>query len=59
MAKLNEEIVKALKSPDVVKRFADQGLDADADDAGAVRRLHEGRGRPLGALVKASGATVD
>ena len=35
VARLNEEIVKALKSPDVAKRFADQGLEIDADDAGS------------------------
>ena len=57
--KLNEEVVKALKSPDVVKRFNDQGLDIIAStpaDFGTFMKSEVARWAPI---VKASGATVE
>jgi tripartite-type tricarboxylate transporter receptor subunit TctC len=57
--KLNEEVRKALKSPDVIKRFGDQGLSIVGDTPaqfGAFMKAEVARWAPI---VKASGASVD
>jgi tripartite-type tricarboxylate transporter receptor subunit TctC len=57
--KLNAAFVQALKSPDVIKRFADQGLQtmpSTPQQFGVFMKDEVGR---WGALVKASGATMD
>ena len=59
ITKLNEALVKALNSPDVVKRFADQGLQtipSTPQQFGIFMKEEIGRWGPL---VKASGASVD
>ena len=59
IARLNEALVKALKSPDVVKRFAEQGLQtipSTPQQFGVFMKDEIGRWGPL---VKASGASVD
>lgn len=59
VAKLNAALVEALKSPEVVKRFADQGLQtipSTPAQFGAFMKDEIGRWGPL---VKASGASVD
>jgi tripartite-type tricarboxylate transporter receptor subunit TctC len=59
VARLNQALVKALKSPDVVKRFADQGLQtipSTPQQFGVFMKDEIGRWGPL---VKASGASVD
>lgn len=56
---LNTEINKVLKSPDVVKRFADQGLETmtmSPDQFGGFLKDEVARWAPL---VKASGASVE
>ena len=57
--RLNEEARKALKAPEVVKRFDDQGLQAmpmTPRQFGAFLQSASGRWAPL---VKASGAVVE
>jgi tripartite-type tricarboxylate transporter receptor subunit TctC len=57
--RLNEEVQKALKSPDVVKRFNDQGLEIVATTPaqfGAFMKDEVARWAPI---VKASGASVE
>jgi tripartite-type tricarboxylate transporter receptor subunit TctC len=57
--RLNEELIKALKSPEVARRLHDQGLDPmpmSPQQFGEFMKKETGR---WGALVKASGATVD
>lgn len=57
--RLNEEARKALKAPEVVKRFDDQGLQAmpmTPRQFGAFLQSESGRWAPL---VKASGAVVE
>lgn len=56
---LNAEVRKALASPDVVKRFTDQGLvlvGSTPADFGAFMKAEAARWAPI---VKASGASVD
>ena len=59
MAKLNEALVKALNSPDVVKRFADQGLQTIPSTPQQFGNFMKEEIARWGALVKASGASVD
>jgi tripartite tricarboxylate transporter family receptor len=57
--RLNEEAVKALTSPDVVKRFTDQGLEmlpGTPQDFGAFVKAETAR---WALVVKSSGATLD
>jgi len=57
--RLNEEARKALKAPEVTRRFADQGLEAmpmTPQQFGAFLQSESGRWAPL---VKASGAVVE
>ncbi|KJK21222.1 hypothetical protein UB46_28770 [Burkholderiaceae bacterium 16] len=59
VARLNEAAVKALKAPEVTKRFADQGLEAlpmTPQQFGAFLNSESTRWAPL---VKASGASVE
>lgn len=59
VARLNEEVVKALKSPDVVKRFGEQGLEPmpmAPQQFGAFLQDESARWLPI---VKASGASVE
>jgi len=57
--RLNDEVQKALKSPDVAKRFTDQGLvlaGNTPEQFGAFMKAEVARWAPI---VKASGASVD
>jgi tripartite-type tricarboxylate transporter receptor subunit TctC len=57
--RLNEEVVKALKNPDVAKRFTEQGLEilpTTPAEFGAFLKAESARWAPI---VKASGATLD
>lgn len=57
--RLNEEVVKALRSPDVAKKFTDQGLDmlpGTPQEFGGFVKSETARWTPV---VKASGATLD
>jgi tripartite-type tricarboxylate transporter receptor subunit TctC len=57
--KLNEEIVKVLRSPDVAKRFGEQGMEPmPMSPAQFAAFMKDEIGR-WGALVKSSGANVD
>jgi tripartite-type tricarboxylate transporter receptor subunit TctC len=57
--KLNEEVVKALKSPDVTKRFNDQGLDIAAMTPAEFGSFMKAEAERWAPIVKASGATVE
>ncbi len=59
VGKLNDEVIKALKSPEVVKRFTDRGFDITPmtpQEFGAFMKDEAARWAPI---VKSSGATVD
>jgi len=57
--KLNEEFVKALKAPDVVKRFGDQGLEVVSDSPEEFAVLIAADAARLGKVVRDSGARAD
>jgi len=59
VARLNEAIVAALKSPDVAKRFGDQGLEPMPMTPAQFSSFMQGEVGRWSALVKASGASVD
>lgn len=59
VAKLNESLVKALQSPDVIKRFTDQGLQPAPSTPQAFGSFMKDEITRWGALVKSSGASVD
>ncbi|WP_205665233.1 Bug family tripartite tricarboxylate transporter substrate binding protein [Caldimonas tepidiphila] len=59
VARLNESLVKALQSPDVVKRFTDQGLQPIPSTPQAFGSFMKDEITRWGALVKSSGASVD
>lgn len=59
ITKLNDALVKALNSPDVVKRFADQGLQTIPSTPQQFGIFMKEEITRWGALVKASGASVD
>jgi tripartite-type tricarboxylate transporter receptor subunit TctC len=59
VARLNELLVKALQSPDVVKRFADQGLQPMPMSPQAFGSFMKDEITRWGALVKTSGASVE
>lgn len=57
--RLNEAITTAMKDPDVLKRFADQGMQpfpATPEQFGKFMQAEQARWAPL---VKASGASID
>ncbi|MGO4328178.1 Bug family tripartite tricarboxylate transporter substrate binding protein [Cupriavidus sp. 2TAF22] len=59
ISRLNEEALKALKSPEIVRRFTDQGLEPmpmTPPQFGAFLNSENARWAPL---VKASGASVE
>jgi len=57
--RLNREINKALKSPDVARRFAEQGLEPMSMSAPEFSEFLAKEDERWVALVKASGASVD
>ncbi|UUZ66398.1 tripartite tricarboxylate transporter substrate binding protein (plasmid) [Polaromonas sp. P1-6] len=59
VARLNEELVKALKNPEVTKRLHDQGLDPMPMSPQQFADFMKDETGRWGALVKSSGATVD
>ena len=59
IARLNEALVKALKSPDVIKRFGDQGLEMAPLTSAQFAAFLKSETVRWSALVKASGASVD
>lgn len=59
VARLNESLVKALHSPDVVKRFTEQGLQPIPSTPQAFGSFMKDEITRWGALVKSSGASVD
>ena len=59
VARLNDALVKALKSPDVAKRFGDQGLETAPLTPAQFSAFMKSEATRWSALVKASGATVD
>lgn len=59
VARLNEEFVKALKNPEVAKRFSDQGLDPMPMTPQQFADFIKSETTRWDALVKSSGATVD
>lgn len=56
---LNDNLNKALKHPDVVKRFADQGMETMAMSPGQFGNFLKEEITRWAPLVKASGATID
>jgi tripartite-type tricarboxylate transporter receptor subunit TctC len=59
VAKLHEAIVKALKSPDVTKRFGDQGLEITPRTPAEFADYMKAEMTRWSALVKASGVSID
>jgi tripartite-type tricarboxylate transporter receptor subunit TctC len=59
VARLNESLAKALRSPDVVKRFNDQGLQPMPMSPEAFGSFLKEEITRWSALVKTSGASVD
>lgn len=59
VARLNEEVIKALKSPEVSKRLAEQGMEPMPMTPQQFGAFLESESKRWGPLVKASGATVD
>lgn len=59
VAKLHDALVKALKSPDVTKRFGDQGLDIAPRTPAEFADYMKSEITRWSALVKASGVTID
>lgn len=59
VAKLHDAIVKALKSPDVMKRFGDQGLEIAPRSPAQFGDYMKTEMTRWSALVKASGVTID
>jgi tripartite-type tricarboxylate transporter receptor subunit TctC len=59
VARLNESLAKALRSPDVVKRFSDQGLQPMPMSPEAFGSFMKEEITRWSALVKTSGASVD
>jgi tripartite-type tricarboxylate transporter receptor subunit TctC len=57
--KLNEEFVRAMKQPDVVKRFSEQGLDVMTNTPEEFAALIARDSARLGKVVKESGARAD
>ncbi len=59
VARLNESLAKALRSPDVVKRFSDQGLQPMPMSPEAFGTFMKEEITRWSALVKTSGASVE
>lgn len=59
VAKLHAALVEALKSPDVVKRFNEQGLDIAPRTPAEFGEFMKTEITRWSALVKASGVTID
>lgn len=59
IARLNEETIKVLKSPEMSKRFADQGLEAMPMTPQQFGVFLESEGKRWTPLLKASGASID
>ncbi|MDM0014881.1 tripartite tricarboxylate transporter substrate binding protein [Variovorax sp. J22P168] len=59
VATLNAAVTKAIQSPDLVKRFADQGLDPLPMTAAQFGQFMKGEVNRWTPLVKASGAQVE
>ena len=59
LRKLHEEFVKALKNPELVKRFTDQGLDVVTDTPEEFAALIAADTLRLGKIVRDSGARAD
>jgi tripartite-type tricarboxylate transporter receptor subunit TctC len=59
LRKLHEEFVKALKNPEVVKRFTDQGLDVVTNTPEEFAALIAADTARLGKIVRDSGARAD
>jgi tripartite-type tricarboxylate transporter receptor subunit TctC len=59
VARLNESLAKALRSPDVVKRFSDQGLQPMPMSPQAFGSFMKEEITRWSALVKTSGASVE
>jgi tripartite-type tricarboxylate transporter receptor subunit TctC len=57
--KLHEEFVKAVRSPDLVKRFTDLGLDVVTNTPEEFAALIASDIAKLGQVVRDSGAKVD
>ena len=59
IAKLNEAFLKALKSPDVLKRFSDQGMQPFPSTPAQFGSFMQSETNRWAPLIKASGATID
>ncbi|MBV8249365.1 MAG: tripartite tricarboxylate transporter substrate binding protein [Comamonas sp.] len=57
--RLNEAILKAMKDPEVVKRFADQGMQAFPSTPAQFGSFMQSELTKWGPLVKASGASIE
>ena len=56
VAKLNDAFLKALKDPEILKRFSEQGMQPFPSQFGSFMQSEVARWAPL---IKASGASVD
>jgi tripartite-type tricarboxylate transporter receptor subunit TctC len=57
--RLNEEFVKALRSPDVANRFTEQGLDIVTSTPEELRRLIQTDTELLGKIVREAGVRIE
>jgi tripartite-type tricarboxylate transporter receptor subunit TctC len=57
--RLNGEIVRILKSPEMLKRFGDLGLDTVASSSAELAAVIKADVPRLGKVVKDSGATAN
>ena len=57
--RLNDAIHKAMQDPDVVKRFADQGMQAFPSTPAQFGNFMQAEQAKWGPLVKASGAVIE
>lgn len=59
VVKLNAEINKALKNPELLKKLSDQGADVAGSTPDQFAKLIRGEMSKWGKVVKESGATID
>lgn len=59
VAKLNEAFLKALKEPEILKRFSDQGMQAFPSSSAQFGSFIQSEVARWAPLIKSSGATVD
>jgi len=59
IAKLNEEFVKAIRAPDVMKKYEDLGLDVTTSTPAELKKLIDADSIRYAKVVRDSGARID